>query len=88
MIWYDFFTLRISGYAQGIAPVSDLSAEQVEALAGGPLLQQEVINLGASQTPAKALSKTSKWLVAALQNVRTAPLVCMLTLCCWVEYVQ
>ncbi|KAK9917111.1 hypothetical protein WJX75_001006 [Coccomyxa subellipsoidea] len=52
----------------GIAPVSDLSAEQVEALAGGPLLQQEVINLGASQTPAKALSKTSKWLVAALQN--------------------
>lgn len=75
-----FFTLRGSCYAQGIAPVSDLSAEQVEALAGGPLLQQEVINLGASQTPAKALSKTSKWLVAALQNVRTAPLLCMLTL--------
>lgn len=52
--------------------VSDLSAEQVEALGGGPLLQQEVINLGASQqASAKTLSKTSARLVTALQTVRT-----------------
>ncbi len=50
--------------------MSDLSAEQVEALAGGPLLQQEVINLGVQQTSAKALQRTTGRLIAALQNVR------------------
>lgn len=55
---------------QGVMLVSDLSSEQVEALAGGPLLQQEVINLGAQQASAKAISRTSNRLVAALRNVR------------------
>ena len=50
--------------------MSDLSAEQVEALAGGPLLQQEVINLGAQQTSAKSLQRTTGRLITALQNVR------------------
>ncbi len=62
--------------------VSDLSSEQVEALAGGPLLQQEVINLGAQQASAKAISRTSNRLVAALRNVRHSLYITLDPRCC------
>jgi hypothetical protein len=57
--------------AQGIDLVSDLSAEQVEALAGGPALQAEVIPAGAGavQASAKALQRTVQRLTQALQHV-------------------
>ena len=63
--------------AQGLVLVEDLSAEQVEALAGGPVLQAEVLAAGgpvpAQQASPKALARTTQRLVAALQHVRPCP---------------
>ncbi|BDA48856.1 THO complex subunit 2 [Coccomyxa sp. Obi] len=77
---YDLLVLKaLLSDMTGIMLVSDLSSEQVEALAGGPLLQQEVINLGAQTASAKAISRTSNRLVAALRNDKLAmPLFIML----------
>ena len=64
--------LCMHAWPQGIDLVSDLSAEQVEALAGGPVLQAEVIPLaqGTPQASAKALQRTVQRLAQALQHVR------------------
>ena len=68
---------------QGLVFVEDLSAEQVEALAGGTVLQAEVLAAGgptpSQQASPKALARTTQRLVAALQHVRSW-LPCVLNL--------
>ena len=56
---------------QGISLVSDVSGEQVEALAGGPLLQQLVLNQerNTRQVTPKMLTRASQRLASALQQV-------------------
>lgn len=52
--------------------MSDVSGDKVEALAGGPLLQEEVIPSRQQQErlSGKALARTTHRLIAALQQVR------------------
>ena len=61
---------------QGISLVSDVSGEQVEALAGGPLLQQLILNQerNARQVTPKMLARATQRLASALQQV------CLITL--------
>lgn len=59
-------------FAQGISLVSDVSGDKVEALAGGPLLQEEVIpsRQQLERPSGKALARTTHRLITALQQVR------------------
>lgn len=56
---------------QGISLVSDVSGVQVEALAGGPHLQQLVLNQERSgrQISARTLARATQRLAGALQQV-------------------
>jgi len=56
---------------QGISLVTDVSGDQVEALAGGPLLQQQVLNQerNARQVTPKMQTRASQRLAGALQKV-------------------
>ncbi len=51
--------------------MSDVSAEQVEALAGGPLLQQLILNQerNARHVSPKMLARATQRLASALQQV-------------------
>jgi hypothetical protein len=56
---------------QGITFVSDVSGDKVEALAGGPVLQEEVIPARQQERPSgKALLRTTHRLISVLQQVR------------------
>ena len=59
---------RSCGAAQGVVTVTDLSADQVDAMAGGPALRGQALAFGIVRN-AKALQRGMARLLEALQQV-------------------
>ena len=65
--------LRACVAPQGVVTVTDLSSDQVDAMAGGPTLRSQALAFGIVRN-VKALQKGMARLLEALQQVRPPPL--------------
>lgn len=64
--------MLLTGRLQGLVTVTDVSADQVDAMAGGATLRSQALAFGVIRNP-KQLNRTMGRLLAALQQVTSRP---------------